>query len=197
MPEMSTADSILIAAMGLFSEKGYAAVTTKEIAAKAHVNETTVFRHFETKQMLYKKVFLKYIVEPSFEDIFHKQIVWDLSKDLLNIASYFYNMVIQNSKLLQMNFRDSGEFLKAAHGDNFIARDTHAAKKELISYFSLMKEKGVITEEPEILATNFLMVNAGIIISLFYGEFEMKEAPEIYRDKLVNTFVNGIISDNI
>src|SRR5690349_7897460 len=111
MPEMSTSDSILASAMELFSKKGYAAVTTKEIAANAQVNETTLFRHFETKQKLYHKVFSKYIVESSFEDVFHKQIVWDLSKDLLNFALYFHDIIIKNSKLLQINIRDSGQFL--------------------------------------------------------------------------------------
>jgi AcrR family transcriptional regulator len=194
MPEMSTSDSILTAAMELFSKKGYAAVTTKEIAAKAQVNETTLFRHFETKQMLYNKVFSKYIVEPIFEDVFHKQIVWDLSKDLLNIASYFYDIIIKNSKLLQINIKDSGDFLAVAHGNNVMARIAHVAKEELMEYFSLMRERGVITEEPEILATNFMMVNAGICISLFYDGFEMKENPGIYREKMVDIFVKGIMS---
>lgn len=196
MPEMSTSDSILTAAMELFSKKGYAAVTTKEIAAKAQVNETTLFRHFGTKQMLYNKVFSRYIVEPSFKDVFHKQTVWDLSKDLLNFTSFFQDIFIKNSKLLQMNIRDSSDFLDTAPDDYFMARVSHVAKQELISYFSLMKEKGVITEEPEILATNFMMVNAGIIISLFYDGYQMEENPEIYREKLVNTFIKGIISSN-
>ncbi|TCL59797.1 TetR family transcriptional regulator [Hydrogenispora ethanolica] len=188
MPDMSTSDSILAAAMELFSKKGYAAVTTKEIAAKAQVNEVTLFRHFETKRILYNKVFSKYIFEPSFEDVFHKQIAWDLSKDLLNIASFFYNIIIRNSKLLQMNIRDSGDFLE----DSFPTRMSHEAKQKLIFYFSVMKEKGVVTEEPEILATNFLTMNAGMTLSLFFDGFEMKEDLEVYLDKMVDIFVKGI-----
>ncbi len=192
MPEMSTSDSILAAAMELFSKKGYAAVTTKEIAAKAQVNEVTLFRHFETKQQLFQKVFAKYIFEPGFEDVFHKQIVWDLTKDLLNISLFFQDIIIKNSKLLQMNLKDSSEILKHSDQSNFMKRFAHEAKQELISYFSVMKEKEVIIEEPEILATNFMIINAGILISLFSEGIEVKETPEIYRDKMVNIFVKGI-----
>ena len=192
MPEMNTSDSILAAAMELFSKKGYAAVTTKEIAAKAQVNEVTLFRHFATKHILYNKVFSKYVFEPSFEEIFHKQIIWDLSKDLLIIASFFYDIIIRNSKLLQMNIKDSGDLLTGAEDNNFMERISHRAKQELISYFSVMKEKGIIAEEPEILATNFMMINAGIITSLFYAGYEMEETLEKYREKMVEIFAKGI-----
>lgn len=191
MPEMSTSDSILAAAMELFSKKGYAAVTTKEIAAKAQVNETTLFRHFETKQMLYHKVFSKYIVEPSFEEVFHKQVVWDLSKDLLNIARFFQDIIIKNSKLLQINLRDN------VLDTNFFAKISYAAKQELIWYFSVMKEKKAVAEKPEILATNFMLLTAGIINSLFFTGFAMEEDYEIYRDKLVNVFVKGIMGNTV
>jgi TetR/AcrR family transcriptional regulator len=40
----------------LFSEKGFARTTTKEIAAAAGVNEAIVFRHFPNKQELYRAV---------------------------------------------------------------------------------------------------------------------------------------------
>ncbi len=189
MPEMGTVDSILVAAMELFSEKGYVAVTTKEIAAKAQVNETTLFRHFETKQMLYQKVFSKYIVEPSFEEVFHKQVLWDLSKDLLNITLFFQDIILKNSKLLQINLRDN------ILDTNFLVKMSHAAKQELVWYFSIMKEKKVVAEKPEILATNFMLLTAGIINSLFYSGFEMEEDYEIYRDKLVNIFAKGIMAN--
>lgn len=44
-----TADRILDAAALLFSERGYAATTTRAIAETAGVNEVTVFRRFDNK----------------------------------------------------------------------------------------------------------------------------------------------------
>lgn len=43
-------------AIDLFSRKGFAGTTTKEIAAAAGVTEAIIFRHFATKQELYKAI---------------------------------------------------------------------------------------------------------------------------------------------
>ena len=192
MGELSTSDSILAAAMELFSEKGYAAVTTKEIAARAQVSEVTLFRYFETKKALYGKVFTRYVFEPSFDDVFHKQISGDLSKDLLNIASFFQNIITQNIKLLQMNMKESNEFLDPNEEENFVKRFPQMVKEELLSYFSAMQEKGIIIGEPEILAVNFMVINAGLIINLFFCGFELKENSAKYRESMVDIFVKGI-----
>jgi TetR/AcrR family transcriptional regulator len=45
-------DDILSVAMSLFAEKGYASVSTKEIAQKAGITEMTLFRKFHTKREL-------------------------------------------------------------------------------------------------------------------------------------------------
>lgn len=42
---------IIIAAIESFSEKGYAATSTSEIAKKAGVAEGTIFRHYKTKKI--------------------------------------------------------------------------------------------------------------------------------------------------
>jgi AcrR family transcriptional regulator len=44
---------ILGIATGLFAEKGFGGTTTREIAARAQVNEALIFRHFPTKEELY------------------------------------------------------------------------------------------------------------------------------------------------
>jgi len=43
-------------AIDLFAQKGFAGTTTREIAAAAGVNEAIIFRHFATKQDLYKAI---------------------------------------------------------------------------------------------------------------------------------------------
>src|SRR5882724_11679570 len=43
-------------AIDLFSRKGFAGTTTREIAAAAGVTEAIIFRHFATKQDLYKAI---------------------------------------------------------------------------------------------------------------------------------------------
>jgi TetR/AcrR family transcriptional regulator len=56
MPAEDRRRQLLEVAIDLFSEKGFAATTTKEIAAAAGVTEAIIFRHFATKQDLYKAI---------------------------------------------------------------------------------------------------------------------------------------------
>jgi len=49
-------ERILDAALEVFSERGFAGATTRDISAKADVNEVTLFRHFDSKKGLYAAV---------------------------------------------------------------------------------------------------------------------------------------------
>ncbi len=53
---MPTRDALLRAAAELFAEKGAEAVSTREIASKAHVNNGLIHRHFRTKDALLREV---------------------------------------------------------------------------------------------------------------------------------------------
>src|SRR5215467_2225689 len=47
---------ILQAAMELFAKKGFRGTTTRDLAAQADVNEAIIFRHFSTKEELYRAI---------------------------------------------------------------------------------------------------------------------------------------------
>lgn len=64
MKEEDTRERILNAAREVFSKKGYAGSTTKEISSVAEVAEITLFRHFETKNNLFCETISKFIVKP-------------------------------------------------------------------------------------------------------------------------------------
>jgi TetR/AcrR family transcriptional regulator len=49
-------NQLIDVAIDLFSRKGFAGTTTREIAAAAGVTEAIIFRHFATKQDLYKAI---------------------------------------------------------------------------------------------------------------------------------------------
>lgn len=66
---------ILLAAIDSFSEKGYAATSTSEIAKKAGVAEGTIFRHYKTKKDL-----LMAIVAPTMAKFLAPFIIKDISK---------------------------------------------------------------------------------------------------------------------
>ncbi|OCA82322.1 TetR family transcriptional regulator [Bacillus sp. FJAT-27225] len=68
---------ILIAAIESFSQKGYAATSTNEIAKKAGVAEGTIFRHYKTKKDL-----LINIVSPVMAKLVAPFVIRDLEKVL-------------------------------------------------------------------------------------------------------------------
>lgn len=68
---------IIIAAIESFSEKGYAATSTNEIAKKAGVAEGTIFRHYKTKKEL-----LVSIVSPLMTKLIAPFVVNDFNKVL-------------------------------------------------------------------------------------------------------------------
>ena len=64
---MSASDrrnQLLDVAIDLFSRKGFGGTTTKEIAAAAGVTEAIIFRHFATKQDLYKAILYTRCADP-------------------------------------------------------------------------------------------------------------------------------------
>jgi AcrR family transcriptional regulator len=68
---------IIVAAIESFSEKGYAATSTSEIAKKAGVAEGTIFRHYKTKKEL-----LMSIVVPLMAKMIGPFVVNDFNKVL-------------------------------------------------------------------------------------------------------------------
>lgn len=66
---------IILAAIDAFSEKGYAATSTSEIAKKAGVAEGTIFRHYKTKKELLVSIvapLMTKLIAPFIVNDFHK-----------------------------------------------------------------------------------------------------------------------------
>jgi len=125
---INTDQKILDAAVKVFSSKGYAGATTREIAQEANVTEVTLFRKFQSKENLLKEVLIK-----------HRNAVSTLNK-LLNVN--------KNSDIE----RDLCILGKE------IAKDMQDEKKDSISYmfmFLLFEEGRRRPELAEILESVF------------------------------------------
>lgn len=93
---------ILLAAIESFSEKGFSATSTSEIAKKAGVAEGTIFRHYKTKKDL-----LIAIVAPTMAKFLAPFIIKDLYK-VLNVEfqsfeDFLRAMIENRKKFLQNN----------------------------------------------------------------------------------------------
>lgn len=101
-------EKILVAALELFSQRGYAAVGTRAIAESAGVNEVTVFRHFGSKEALWLEVFRRYVVRPEAQRIL-AGANGDPAHDLEGAARAIVELLRSNIKLLRMTMKDENQ----------------------------------------------------------------------------------------
>lgn len=97
-----TKERILVAALELFSTRGYRAVGTKSIAEAAGVNEVTLFRNFGNKEALWLEVFRRYVARPDAR-LLLAGATGDPVHDLETAARAIVELLRSNIKLLRMN----------------------------------------------------------------------------------------------
>ncbi|WP_040412634.1 TetR/AcrR family transcriptional regulator [Desulfosporosinus sp. OT] len=186
---LNTEDKILNASIVLFSQKGFNAVTTKEIAKKAGVSEMTLFRHFESKQNLFEKAFDKFVFSPKFRALYDG-LEWDLERDLNKICSSYQDTLYRNQKIILMHFKNdelNPDF------DATLFNFPNEFRKLLGYYFEEMKNRGAIRENPETLAMSFLATNFGLFItSLVMNKLTYETDIQVCIATCVKIFAKGI-----
>ncbi len=85
---------ILQIAIGLFSQKGFRGVTTKEIAAAAGISEAMVFRHFATKHELYHAILDFKVCEGGMKNLPWEDEIEKRAVDENDDYKVFYNLAI-------------------------------------------------------------------------------------------------------
>lgn len=80
----SKKEQILNAALELFAERGYKAVSTSKIAKKAKVSEGLIFRHFENKQGLLDAILAQAVEKTQI--LFHPIIAESDARKVLELG---------------------------------------------------------------------------------------------------------------
>lgn len=111
MEQNSTTTNILQAARSLFAERGYAAVSTRQIAQKAQVNEVTLFRHFGSKEQLFEDIISHFLFKPTFSQLMEKQ--YDhLSEVLTDTGNSLHTFFRNNQDLIQMELKNPNKMVR-------------------------------------------------------------------------------------
>ncbi|KGK89786.1 TetR family transcriptional regulator [Desulfosporosinus sp. HMP52] len=185
----TTEDKIIDAAIVLFSQKGYTAVTTKEIAKEAGVSEMTLFRHFENKHNLFERAFDRFVFTPKFIALF-ENLEWNLERDLFNICSSYQDVLKKNQKIILMHLKND-EF--NPQFEKMLLKFPSEFKNLLRSYFEEMRNRGVIVENPETLAVSFLATNFGLFFtSLVMSKLTFNTDLQTCISNYVKIFTKGI-----
>lgn len=192
-----TEQRIMLAAGEIFSEKGYSAASTSEIAKKAGVSEGTVFRYFSTKKELLVRL-VKYGIEMFSEDIAIKPLI-ELTRAKKNGQDFLYE-VSMNRYDLWVRYRNL--FKIVIHELSF-----HMEIKELFDKYICEKVESILssTYEDYIKSGDFredidshsaIRSFSGMIFILF---MEHAHSNENSREKMqrdikttIDIFINGV-----
>jgi len=189
MSTLNTEDKIIDASIVLFSQKGYSAVTTKEIAKEAGVSEMTLFRHFENKHNLFEKAFDKFVFSPKFIALF-ENLEWDLERDLNKIGSSYQDTLFKNQNIILMYLKNdevNPDF------EAMLFQFPNEFKNNLSHYFEEMRSRGAIVENPETLAISFLATNFGLFFtSLVMNKLTFETDFQTCISSYVKIFTKGI-----
>ncbi|MDQ0174820.1 TetR/AcrR family transcriptional regulator [Bacillus chungangensis] len=165
-------NNIIQAAIEIFSEKGYAASSTSEIAKRAGVAEGTIFRHYKTKKEL-----LVSIVTPTIMKLIAPFILEDvgevLDKPYNSFREFLYEIMKNRIEFVKKNLPVLKIFVQeiAFHSElqdkykKYIAEPLFNRIKDIIIYF---QEKGEIAELP---VYSIIRIVASTVIGFFYMRF--------------------------
>jgi AcrR family transcriptional regulator len=144
---------ILEAAIDTFSEKGYAASSTSEIAKKAGVAEGTIFRHYKTKKELLISIVtptMAKLVAPFFIKSFAKEV---FDNEYEHYEDFLRTAATNRLEFVKKNFPVLKIFIQeiAFHDElrepyqKLVIEHIYPKFKKVIEHF---QEKGEITNLP-------------------------------------------------
>lgn len=177
MEEKNTREIILMEALNLFSNKGYAAVSMRDIATVVGIRVSSIYHHFSGKQALFEALIQKATdVKEALQDVFLNA----LSKAgrveeeaFVQTGIYFLTGYLQNAQVEPL--------LKVLECERFHNEDADRVWKELVIFtpleheenvFRLLRERGEIvdaTTDKELAAE----YQAAIMMAYFSGDIQL------------------------
>jgi AcrR family transcriptional regulator len=192
---MSREQDILDAAIKIFSEKGFSAATTSEIAKEAGVAEGTIFRYFKTKKDILKSVMVK-LVEVMSEELVIKQIgkIINENKDkepavlLKLLIKDRIQMITKYQGLVKIVFTEIQyhEDLKKTFIQSFALK----AKEIINAFYSENVNKGIFKDyDPSLVLRSFV----GMVLMFAVQRELAPDLVQIDEDKQIDMMVDMIL----
>lgn len=164
----STATNILKAALSLFAEEGYTAVSTKQIAKQAQVNEVTLFRHFGSKEKLFEATVSHFLFRPTFSQLIDKNYD-SLSEVLYDVGNALHIFFQNNINLIQMELKNPDKMMR----ENNISKFPKQIRDFLAGHFQAFQKSS--PESAQLEAICFMASLYGICFNLYVLKTIMEE----------------------
>lgn len=187
-----TDEKIIKATFELLQEEGFAKATTKKIAARAGVNEVTIFRKFDNKNNLVevtKEYHLQLLIN-KLEEIFEFGEDEGI-EEYLKISFYgILNLSEEDLSIIRVAMEEVRE---DPDKPILISDITDVILNKLEEFFKIKIEKGVIREiNPKSLAILcFSMLFQSVILWKIYNK-DLEFETNYYADDLLNIMFEGI-----
>ncbi len=186
------------AAISLFSEKGFANTSTKEIAAKANVAEGTIFKHYKTKDNLLLNILLKFIkvLIPVMKKDIAKKLGAQAFESVDDFIRYFIknriDFVVANQDILrifvkELIYNDSlRQNLMTGHFDDIV--------QLFYDYFDQFKAKGQLRDVPnEVLINKMLKIILADVVWVFVITDRYKSIDfDAWTEMMIDQFLEGL-----
>ena len=185
---------IINATRELIQTKGFSAMTTKDIANFAGVNECTIFRKFKSK----KDIVISAMANewhPNFSKDSFTPIIWELQPDLEMFANRYLTQVTTELVKLSIGLRAPQIYEETRDS---IIKVPEVFIHSLTDYFKEMHKLQKISDQDfECLAVMFLSMLLGFqFFKASFDDLLTQIQSQDYIGKTVVTFINGIGSIN-
>lgn len=183
---------IMKAAMDLVTEKGYDAMTTKEIASRAGVNESTLFRKFQGKLDIVLTAMDYTPWYPHINPGMFSSYTGELKTDLLHFARIYLENVTPYFVDLSIGLRSPQLY---EHTASKIMKVPKTYRDGVKAYFDeMIKQQKIKVTNTESASIMFLSVCFGFVF--FKASFKdslTKLQMDEYISNSIEIFMNGII----
>lgn len=189
MSKSETREYIVKAAQTIFSEKGYEAATTREIAIRANVNEITIFRHFGTKFGLLQECINRFASPASLTKELDEVLNGDLQHDLEYLARTYLAAALKRIEHLRLCIMEAPRNPELAR---VFSQIPVRLSSHLTEYFLKQYEKGTIPN------TDFSLISQVFYGSLF--QYVLSKCGFIFgfldqpEDEVIKTIVTIFIA---
>ena len=193
---MHTSDRIIEAATRLIKKNGYRGVSTKAIAAEAKVNESTIFRHFGSKQGILEAIIERHSDIPQFEKLLKEEATDNPEVDLLNVSRQYRLFFHKNVDIILIGIRDKGIFPEL---DRVLTDPPVKLHSLLVEYFERLQKKKIIArQDARLAAMSFLSTCYGFQMSeLIHQQYQSQlVTEEEFYKYIVSAFVKGLMSQS-
>ena len=179
---------IIKAAIEVFARNGFRGTTTRDLAAHAEVNEAIIFRHFNTKQELYRAILeqkLSQGQDARCEEVQQLVEAGDDEKFFENFGRQFLERHEEDSTFMRLLMFSALE----GHELSEMFLSSIAGRDPLASYIQRRMDEGVFRRmDPHLAARAILgMFVAYIQMQEIFGQNKVKT---FERNEVVKTFVS-------